>query len=226
MLSFLFLAGAAKADKHLFGVVSDRSAAELAAGAARLAEQQPELTIALRTPTQLLGMSDSEIVAQIKRADALVAAATFGDQVARLEKLITENAAHKPFLGVNSDLRLVRLSRDQNGLVFAGITSARIREMSKAPKEDEGFLQWHERRRMENPRQAVWIDAKSWWQARGQNNLASFLAHAAALAGMDVKPGKLVARADVRVWYKGRLVRDAGAHLPKRRPWNALMCRC
>ena len=58
--------------KTLFGVVSERSAAELAAGAHRFSQAHPQHTLVFRTTAQIRGMSDEAIVAEIKKADALL----------------------------------------------------------------------------------------------------------------------------------------------------------
>jgi len=71
LISIFLITATANAKERIFGVVSDRSAAELASGAALFLTQQPNFSIALRTPTQFSGMSDADIVKEIKSADAV-----------------------------------------------------------------------------------------------------------------------------------------------------------
>ena len=223
LISIFLITATANAKERIFGVVSDRSAAELASGAALFLTQQPNFSIALRTPTQFSGMSDADIVKEIKSADAVFSGAVFGDQVSRLMRLVKQAGKQRPFLGINSDHRLVRLSQDQKGMLFSGVSSSDIRELAKGPREAESYLAWHERRRTANPRQATWIDAKSYWQARGRNNLASFFAVIARAIKPGVAPGKLVPRADVRTWFDGRMVENPGKLLPVKKPWIAII---
>ena len=71
----------------LFAVVSNRSAAELTAGAHRFLDDNPEHTVLLRTTDQLAEMTDDEIRAVWDSADAVLLGGVFGEEVPRLERL-------------------------------------------------------------------------------------------------------------------------------------------
>lgn len=106
----------------VFGVVSERSAAEMAAGAERLLAAQPDHRIILRTPEQLANLDNSALDDLVSQADALLMAAVFGEQVGRIERAVGEQAAVRefPILGVNGDRALTVLSRLQGASPWKG----------------------------------------------------------------------------------------------------------
>ncbi|MDX1653709.1 MAG: hypothetical protein R3310_00715 [Candidatus Competibacteraceae bacterium] len=91
----------------LFGVVSQRSAAELAAGADRFLAAYPGHRLVLRTPQQLAGLSDRALTALWQEADTVLLAAVFGEQVPRLERLLRTNPPQS-LLAFHGDRRLTR----------------------------------------------------------------------------------------------------------------------
>ena len=78
----------------LFAVVSNRSAAELNAGASSFLEQHPDHTVHLRTTDQLAEMTDAEVVAAWSAADAVLLGSVFGEEVPRLERLMQLSLIH------------------------------------------------------------------------------------------------------------------------------------
>ena len=59
------------------GIISERSAAEMAAGAHRFLDHNPDHRVLLRTPDQLATQSDQQVLELLKNADAIVLAAVF-----------------------------------------------------------------------------------------------------------------------------------------------------
>ena len=97
--------------KTLVAIVSDRSAADLAAGADYFQRRNGLHQLVFRSSSQISRMSDTEVHGLFEKSDAIVTVAIFGDTAVRLQAILPRYTS-KVFLGVNSTPALVRHSRD------------------------------------------------------------------------------------------------------------------
>ena len=124
----------------LFGIVSERSATELSAGAQQFLLKHPQHQLILRTPSQLAKIPDNKISAYLKKADAILLAAVFGDSTVRLTRLFKSTPINKqiPIFATNSDRRLTRLSRINGKIVFEGTSNQDLHILTRSPKHEIG----------------------------------------------------------------------------------------
>lgn len=162
----------------LFGVVSTRSAPELAAGVETFHRAHPGHTYILRTPEQLAAMTDTELTALWRKADAVLLAAVFGDAVPRLQRLLEQSAPALtvPVLAINGDARLTRLSRLNGQRIFAGLSDAALQDVLRAPDAEEDPVAHAAGLAGRYPPLTGWLQARAYWQARGSDNLAGLVA--------------------------------------------------
>ncbi len=190
----------------LVGVVSDRSAAELAAGAHRFLAQYPEHRVILRTPEQLVLLGDNELGSLLQSADALLLAAVFGDQVERLQQqldaLLTQREL--PLLAINSDRRLVRLSRLDGRSPFAGLEAEALSQVVAAPEPgiDAGAHLREQQARF--PGQARWLEGRAYYQGRTPEHLGHLMQWLLARAGEDLVAPAPSPRAAIRYYLRGQ----------------------
>lgn len=162
----------------LFGIVSERSATELAAGAKQFNVTNPEHKLIFRTPPQLAKLSDKKIGLYIKNADAILLGAVFGDAVTRVERLIKDTPINQniPVFATNSDRRLNRLSRINGENIFAGINEQDLRTLTRSPDISVNYQQHIKNLSKQFPKQTTWLQARAYWQGRGSHNMAGLIA--------------------------------------------------
>lgn len=209
--------------KTLFGVVSERSAAELASGAQKFFQAHPQHTLVFRTTAQIRGMSDEAIVAEIKRADALLFLAIFGDTSTRLEKFIQAERKHRPLLAISSDYRLVRLSQNQKGALFQGWTMEQLKMINRPIGKSETLLTWRDNLRHTYPNQASWITGKAFWQSRGRRNVKNLISLALQSVDEDLQIDALQPRPPIRFFIDDTIVPFDSIQLNRARPWLAII---
>ncbi len=203
----LFCAAPAQA-KMLFGIVSERSAPSLAAGADDFLQKHPRHKLALRTPDQIAELSDAELQAVMTAADAILMAAVFGDEVVpRLERLLKTLPQQKPLLVVHSDRRLVTRSRLEGSAVFAGLDIKAIEALGESPAPDVDAEQHRMDLASRFPEQAEWLAGQAYWEGRGSDNLAALLAWM-----LDLEAPKPRPLAAVRYYQAGEVVRSPKLH--------------
>tara|TARA_R110002074_G_scaffold24510_8_gene73198 strand:+ start:25933 stop:30129 length:4197 start_codon:yes stop_codon:yes gene_type:complete len=198
------------------GIVSERSAAEMAAGAHRFLDRNPDHRVFLRTPGQLAIQSDQQVLELLKSADALVLAAVFGDQVNRLAGLIEEVVAddasgHLPVLGINSDWRISRLSQIKGRQPLGSLDDAGLRALVAAPAAGVDASDDLADRQAMFPGQADWLEGRAFYQGRTPKHLDGLIRWLLAKAGHDMDYGKLEPRASIRYYQKGEASADASA---------------
>ena len=139
------------------GVVSERSAAEMAAGAERFLAANPDHGVILRTPEPL--------------------AAVFGDQVGRIEQAVRDQAAARsfPILAVNGDRALSRLSRLDGRAVLDGLDASSLNDLMKAPEPGADVKAHRATLRQQFPQQAPWLDGRALYQGRTPQHLDGLL---------------------------------------------------
>ncbi|MDH5361112.1 MAG: cobaltochelatase subunit CobN, partial [Gammaproteobacteria bacterium] len=158
----------------LFGVVSERSAAELASASHAFDRSHPGHTLILRTPEQLASLSDRQLNTILKQSDAVLLAAVFGDSVPRLQALLSSHS-HDHLIALHSDKRLVRLSRWQGRLLFKDFSTADFKLLNSNPASDQAFVDYLHKLNTRFPTQQAWIEARAYWQARGTDNMTRLL---------------------------------------------------
>ncbi|MEQ5800653.1 cobaltochelatase subunit CobN [Halomonas sp. H10-9-1] len=196
----------------LVGVVSERSAAELAAGAARFLDAHPGHEVVLRTPEQLAEADDAELAALFDGADALLLAAVFGDQVGRLARLVDSAAARRdfPILAINGDRRLTRLSRLGGVRLLAGLDAATLGELVAGPAPDVAAAE-HLTAQLERfPTQAGWLTGRAYYQGRSPEHLDGLLRWLLAAAGHELDVPEPSPRAAIRYYRPWLHARPGG----------------
>ncbi|TFH87953.1 cobaltochelatase subunit CobN [Billgrantia azerbaijanica] len=189
----------------LVGIVSERSAAELAAGAARFLDAHPGHRVVLRTPEQLAETDDAEIAALLDGADALLLAAVFGEQVGRLARLVDTAAARRdfPILAINGDRRLTRLSRLGGERPLAGLDAAALGELVAGPDPEVAAAEHLAAQRARFPAQAEWLTGRAYYQGRSPEHLDGLLRWLLAAAGHGLAVPEPSPRAAIRYYRPG-----------------------
>lgn len=184
------------------GIVSERSAAELAAGAERFLEGAPEHRVMLRTPEQIAEADDEQIVALLDEADALLVAAVFGDQVGRLARLVeaTVNSRDVPVLALNGDRRLTRLSRLGGERLLVELDDEALGELVAGPDPGESPDDHLAVQRQRFPAQAEWLTGRAYYQGRSPEHLEGLMRWLLAQAGHELTVPEPAPRAAIRYY--------------------------
>ncbi|MCS4505245.1 cobaltochelatase subunit CobN [Arhodomonas aquaeolei] len=208
----------------LLGIVSERSAPRLAAGAERYATEHTGHEIVLRTTGQIAGLSDAALAALWQRADAVLFAAVFGDAVVpRLRRLVQRDRGHRAVIGVSSARAINRLTRLDGRHPLAGLDDATLDELTANPGADEDPAAMRRRLAAEHPAQAGWLTAHAYWSGRGATNAAGLLAYLAREAGADVSVPEPQTRAPLRYYHDGEVVPADDLGLEAKRPVVAVL---
>jgi len=138
-IALLLLAAPALNAATIVGIVSDRSSAEMAAGAEKHLEAFPEHEIVLRTPEQLKDVSDEQVVSLWDDADALILAAVFGEESGRIRRLVRDQGpgADVPIMAMNSKRGITRLSWLDGEPVMDSLSDKEVNEMVANPEPGE-----------------------------------------------------------------------------------------
>ncbi|WP_018938710.1 MULTISPECIES: cobaltochelatase subunit CobN [unclassified Thioalkalivibrio] len=210
---FLFGVGTAGAGPLLVGVVSDRSAAEVAAGAHRFLEAHPEAEVVLRTPEQLTDKSDEAVAALWREADAVLVAAVFGDQAARLDRLLREAPPPEgaPILAINSVRHLTALSRIDGEAVLAGLDDEMRTELAANPDPGEDPRAHLSRQQERFPEQADWLTGRAFYQGRTPENMEGLMRWLAAHGGHAIDVPDPDPRETIRYYRHGSSSPDSDA---------------
>lgn len=206
-LAALLLIPALAQSATVVGIVSERSAAEMAAGAHQFLADFPEHQVTLRTPEQLAELSDPEITDLWQQADALWLGAVFGDQTGRLERLLRQQGpgAEVPLLAVNSDRRITRLSRLDGKAVLEGLSREQLRELTLNPEPGEDPGAHLAGLREQFSAQADWLNGRAFYQGRSPAHIAGLMRWLLAQAGHDIKVPEPSPRESIRYYrpYQG-----------------------
>ena len=191
----------------LLGVVSERSAPTLAAGAERFHEQYPNHELILRTTGQIADLDRGELAALWERADGVLMTAVFGDAVVpRLTRLARQRAGERVILGMNSDRQITRATRLGGEQPLAGMDKEALDELTANPGADEDPAKHRQKLAKQYPDQAAWLQARAYWQGQGAGNAASLLAFLAREAGADVAVPEPEPRSPLRYYHDGEIV--------------------
>jgi len=198
------------------GIISERSAAEMAAGAHRFLDHNPDHRVLLRTPDQLATQSDQQVLELLKSADAIVLAAVFGDQVERLAGLVKvvvagDAAGQMPVLGINSDWRISRLSQLNGQKPLAELNAAGLKALVAAPAAGVDAAEDLVNRQARFPGQADWLEGRAFYQGRTPNHLDGLIRWLLAKAGHGMDYEKPKPRASIRYYQNGEASVEASA---------------
>lgn len=189
----------------IVGVVSERSAAEMAAGAERFLAAKPDHKVILRTPEQLASLDRERLEELVFRADALLLAAVFGDQVGRLEQTVRNLAKERqfPILAVNGDRSLTRLSRLEGRAVLDGLDASALNDLMKAPDPGADVDAHRAGLRHQFPQRVPWLEGRALYQGRTPHHLDALLRWLLVQAGHDLAVPELPPRALIRYYRNG-----------------------
>ncbi len=209
----------------LLGIVSSRSAPEVAAGAEEIIKNRSNVEVRLRTPEQLRDLSDQEIVNLWSDADAICIGAVFGPVVPRLNRLLTEQPPPEnvPIVCVSCDMRLNRTSRINGQFVLKNVKQKTYKKIIRnpGPEDDpESFFRDLSRR---YPDRAEWIKARGYWQSRGQENMVRLMRYLFYLSGTGKKPAPPAPKPPIRYYRFGNIVSQNSLSLEKDRPVVAIL---
>ncbi|KAA1174363.1 cobaltochelatase subunit CobN [Marinobacter salinexigens] len=193
------------------GLVSDRSAAELAAGAQRFVQHYPEHRVVLRTPGQLAALDDQALNGILDQADALLVAAVFGDQVGRLEQLLSEREQSRPvpLLAINGDRRLTRLSRFNGRALLKGAPDELLTRLMAAPEPGADVRAHLASLAANNPEHTRWLAGRALYQGRTPQHLDALLRWLLVEAGESLTVPVLPPRELIRYYRNGESVTGA-----------------
>ncbi|WP_019592090.1 cobaltochelatase subunit CobN [Thioalkalivibrio sp. ALRh] len=200
------------AGPQIVGIVSERSAPEVAAGAHRFLEAVPDAEVVLRTPEQLADKSDSSIRALWRDADAVLVAAVFGDQAGRLERLLREEAPAEsaPILAINSERRLTALSRIDGQAVLEELDEEARTELTENPEAGEDPREHLARQQERFSNQADWLTGRAFYQGRTPENMEGLMRWLAARGGHSIDVPEPDPRETIRYYRDGQSVADPG----------------
>lgn len=194
----------------LFGVVSEGSAAELAAGAALFDQRHPGHRLVLRSTTQVAAMDDDELRTHLVEADAVLLAAVFGDSIVpRLQRLTGAVDPAAPVLAVNSERSLLALTRLDGRAELAGLAKADLDRLTANPDAGSDPADHYRRLADRFPGQHLWLEGHAYWNGRGSENMASLLAWLLARAGTDLAVEPPAHQSALRYYQQGRIVSAA-----------------
>lgn len=185
-------------DDYLLVLTSQRNA-ETIAEAARLFylanPQHKHLAIKARTDTQLRTLTNKQLKSLLNNSRAILGFGLYGANVANLSSVL--RSTKQPSLIINSDHRLVALSQFNDELLFPDLEE--LRKIAKK-QPGENFLQELKQQGESFPRQAIWIQARGYWQAAGAENSAKLFAWLFNQLGESVVVNAPVPTQQLR-WY-------------------------
>lgn len=209
----------------LFGIVSERSAQDLVAGARHFHELNPGHTLRLRTPSQIAGYSDKQLVEQLQQADAVLMAGIFSEPVPRLQRLLDESplSNHTALFVTHSDRRLIRLSQLDGKHLLRKVDDEQLNALSKNPAHDEAYRKYLASLIDKYPMQQRWLELRAYWQNRGSDNVAGLIA--ALLQEIDpaINVPPLNPQAAVRYYHAGRITSADELWLDPGKPLVAIL---
>ncbi|WP_019593752.1 cobaltochelatase subunit CobN [Thioalkalivibrio sp. ALM2T] len=212
LLAACLWAGSAWAGPQITGIVSDRSAAEVAAGAHRFLEAHPNAEVVLRTPEQLADKDDAAVAALWAEADAVLVAAVFGDQAGRLERLLREQppADGAAVLAINSERRLTALSRLDGEFVLAGLEDDARTELAENPEPGVDPREHLTTQKERFAEQVDWLTGRAFYQGRTPESMEGLMRWLAAAGGHVIEVPEPDPRETIRYYRDGVSRADPG----------------
>jgi cobaltochelatase CobN len=209
VLLLTLLSGPATA-ASLFGVVSQRSAAEIAAGAEAFARANPGHRIVLRTQEQLAELTDDQLRALWADADAILLGAVFGDAAVRLAPLLAD-ADIKTLFAVHSDHRLTRLSRRGGRPLLAHLDDADFRAVTGSSETGPVGAELAQRADVRD-----YLAGRAYWLGRGSDNMGGLMAWLLAPHDASIRVPPPRPQSPLRFYHDGRVVERGQLRLDQR----------
>lgn len=155
----------------ILAIVSDRSNAELVAGAHQfIAQQQAQINI--RSLSQINLLNDAQLQALIEQHSSVLFAGVFGESVERL--LAFKYLAQQQRYVVSSDRRLLALHQDALNGSFAKLDASQRKQLTKRFTKNN-YLAELSKQQQQWPEFAFWLQTRAYWQNRGKENLSHML---------------------------------------------------
>ncbi|MBL8270431.1 cobaltochelatase subunit CobN [Steroidobacter sp.] len=158
----------------LVAVVSERNSGDLAQAARDFNQRLPEHRLIFRTTSQIDALSDAQLQELIVGADALLLATVFKETAQRIQPLLATSRARE-IIAVAGDPALGRQSRWRAKRLFAQ-EDPRYAELSSLTAEKDASAEAVAAAIKHYPQLTPWIQARAYWQNRGESNLVSLLA--------------------------------------------------
>ncbi|WP_129776688.1 cobaltochelatase subunit CobN [Peristeroidobacter soli] len=158
----------------LVAVVSERNSGDLAQAARDFNQRLPDHRLIFRTTAQVDALSDAQLQELIGGADALLLATVFKETAQRIQAQLATTRA-KEIIAVAGDPGLGRQSRWRAKHLFID-EDPRYAELSSLTAEKDAGASAVAAAVQRYPRLASWIQARAYWQNRGESNLISLLA--------------------------------------------------
>ncbi|WP_430460482.1 cobaltochelatase subunit CobN [Thalassolituus sp. LLYu03] len=150
-------------------LISDRSAPRMVAAAHDYLQQHPHAALTVRTVSQLNQLNDEQLQQLVNDADRLLMLAVFGEPVERLLHLRYPSGQLR--LSLNGDRRLLRLQPGWETL-DDDTRDAITEVLHPGAGDQQAFLR---RQQARFPPFALWLQMRSYWQNRVQQNGQSLL---------------------------------------------------
>jgi cobaltochelatase CobN len=155
-------------------VASERNSGDLAQAANDLNQRLPEHRLVFRTTAQVDALSDAQLQELIGQADSLLLATVFKETAQRIQGRLATTRA-KEIISVAGDPGLGRQSRWRAKRLFVD-EDPRYAELSSLTAEKDASAAAVASAAQRHPQLAPWIQARAYWQNRGERNLISLLA--------------------------------------------------
>ncbi len=157
--------------QNLLVITSQRNAETLAEAINRFTNQHNNVAVQARTENQWLTMSSAKRQSLLKNADYTIGVGLFGAIVAELTNDVHQ-VPPRNIIIFSSDHRLIQLSQSLGTPLF---NSSDVLRHLAATRPSDNLMKWKDKLLLNYPKQAVWINARSYWQAGGVTNTEKLL---------------------------------------------------
>lgn len=193
----LFISAPAFSKTQLTLFVSNGHGSTLASAIDAFHEQYPDIHVQARTAQQVLAMSNTQLealVALIQSSDMVVGAGLFGPSASALMALPSSGNQYY----FNSDHQLILKSQSKGRTLFG--STEQVSQISSNPDGD--FNAWLQKNIQAYPNHKNWLQARSYWQAGGRENLIQLLQWMAQQAGEAINIEPATAQSRLRWIYQ------------------------
>ncbi len=170
VFSFMFIftinTFASENSKSIFAIVSDRSTANLNAGANYYLKSSKD-KISIRSVSQVLNMSQRELQIEINKSQIVLFTAVFGDIIEKLLSLNYQNI--DTVISIQGDRRLLSLNKD---ISKSNFTSIPVNLLQK-DKSEQSYLKFLDNKQKEFNEYSYYLQARAFWDNRGSQNISN-----------------------------------------------------
>ncbi|MEM6370876.1 MAG: cobaltochelatase subunit CobN [Myxococcota bacterium] len=184
----------------LVGVVSERSAPEMAAAAQVFFDRHPGHELILRTPRQLDQLKAPEVAALLRRGDAVLISGIFRDDADRLLEVLDRYPISEvqTLLALHGDHRLTRRSRRAGRVLFEDVPEEVFEAITFQVASDRDPFPEIERLGLVHPEQRPWLNARRFYLARGPDAWSELFAFVLQPHASELEPQPIEVRAAIR----------------------------